>query len=111
MKKKYVKLFEETNTVEKVQELIEQNILVVLHLLPIRFGGSDDYNNIVCVSDIILQLKERCDNLIEELLMDDKVNQYECIPNYKGDSFIPKELVINAKKDDKLVFTQIIDIW
>lgn len=47
---------------------------------------------------LVVTLKERYDDMVEELLKNEKVNGYECRPEYIGNSFIPCSLTVIAKK-------------
>lgn len=66
-----------------------------LYLMPLQFGGVDDVRNIVYVPPIVVELKARYDAMVEDLLVEDKVNGYTASPDYKSASF----LQIVAKKD------------
>ena len=92
-------------------ELAEQGILDPLYCMPLRFNGEESARNRLYVPKGVVELKDRYDDMVESLLRQDKVNGYSCIPQYKGDSFIPSELTIVAKKDGEPVFTETIHIW
>ena len=49
-----------------------------------------------------VELKDRYDDMVEKLLVEDKVNGYSCSPAYKGSSFIPSKIEITAKKMESL---------
>ena len=58
-----------------------------------------------------MALKDRCDYMLEALLRQEKVNGYECRPEYLGKSFVPVKVTVIAKKDGAPVFTESIRIW
>ena len=49
--------------------------------------------------------------MVEQLLRQGKVNGYACTPEYKGDSFVPSRITVEAKMDGKPVFTESVSIW
>lgn len=57
------------------------------------------------------ELKDRYDDMVEDLLVQGKVKGYSCTPQYKGKSFVPSDITIVAKKDGEAVFTETIHIW
>lgn len=63
------------------------------------------------VPPVVVVLKDRYDDMVEDLLIQEKVNGYSCIPEYKEKNFIPSKLTIVAKKDGVSVFTETINIW
>lgn len=63
------------------------------------------------VPPFAVALKERCDDMVEALLRQEKVNGYECRPEYQGKSFVPVKVTVIAKMDGRPVFTESIRIW
>ena len=49
--------------------------------------------------------------MVEELLVKGQVNGHSCTPEYKGKSFIPSKLHVEARKDGNTVFTETINRW
>ena len=103
--------FSDIDTEEKVMELAQKKVLMPLYLMPLRFNGEESASNRLFVPPFAVELKDRYDDMVEELLVDDKVNGYSCSPEYKGKSRIPSKIEITAKKDGNPVFTETIDIW
>ena len=103
--------FTEVDSNEKAVELAKQGILYPLYCMPLRFNGEESAGNRLYVPKAIVELKDRYDDMVENLLVQGKVNAYSCTPQYKGKSFVPSELTIEAKKEGEPVFTQIIHIW
>lgn len=96
---------------EKALELVNKGVLEQLYLMPLRFNGEESETNRLFVPPFVVTLKNRYDDMVEELLRKGQVNGYACTPTYKGDSFIPSKLTIEAKKDGESIFTETINIW
>lgn len=96
---------------EKAVELAGRGILSPLYLMPLRFNGEESDQNRLFVPPVVVELKDRYDDMVEDLLVAGKVNGYSCSPQYKGKSLIPSAITIAAKKDGNPVFTQTIEIW
>ena len=110
-KKKNIINFKEIDTVEKEREAYLKGNLETLYLVDPRFGGAEDPGNILYVPIGVSKIKESYDNIIEELLIQDKVKSYKCIPEYRGKSRIACKLTMIASKDGVEVFKQTIEIW
>ncbi len=103
--------FSKIDSNEKAQELYEKKILAPLYLMPLRFNGQPVLQNTLYVPPVVVTLKDRYDDMVENLLEQEKVNGYECKPEYRDNSFIPCSLTIIAKKDGEEIFTETIKIW
>uniref|UniRef100_UPI0040575FF0 hypothetical protein n=1 Tax=Acetatifactor sp. TaxID=1872090 RepID=UPI0040575FF0 len=103
--------FSEVTSNEKAIELAKKGILAPLYLMPLRFNGEESARNRLFAPPVVVELKDRYDDMVEDLLVQGKVSGYSCTPEYKGDSFIPAKLTIVASKDGTPVFTQTIEIW
>lgn len=103
--------FSKIDSNEKAQELYNKNILAPLYLMPLRFNGQPVRENTLYVPPIVVTLKDRYDDMVEDLLENEKVNGYECKPEYRGNSFIPCSLTVIAKKNGQEVFTETIKVW
>ena len=57
------------------------------------------------------QLLHSLPNPVQQLLRQGKVNGYACTPEYKGDSFVPSRITVEAKMDGRPVFTESVSIW
>lgn len=101
----------EVDSNEKAMELAKKGILSPLYLMPLRFNGEESVRNRLYVPPVIVELKDRYDDIVEDLLVQGKVSGYSCTPEYKGNSFIPSKLTIVASKDGSPVFTETINIW
>lgn len=103
--------FVEIDSNEKVMELVNNGVLQPLYMMPLRFDGKESVRNRIFAPPVIVELKERYDDMIEQLHRQDKVSSYSCIPEYRGKSTIPSKLTIIAGKDGMAVFTETINIW
>lgn len=103
--------FSEIDSNEKAIELANKGVLAPLYLMPLRFNGEESARNRLFVPPVVVELKDRYDDVVEELLVEGKVNGYSCTPEYKGNSFVPAKLTVVAKKDGEPIFTQTIEIW
>ena len=103
--------FNNVDSMDKVKELANQGVLGPLYLMPLRFNGAESAENRVFVPIFVIELKDRYDDMVEKLLIEGKVDGYSCDLEYKGNSKIPSKLYIKAKKGDKLVFNETINIW
>lgn len=111
-KKKETKLdFLQIDSAEKAMSLAEKGLLSPLYLMPLRFNGEESISNRVFVPSIIVELKDRYDDMVEDLLVEGKVDGYSCKVEYKEKSCIPSKLNIIAKMDGKPVFSQTIKVW
>lgn len=96
---------------EKAAELARQGVLAPLYMMPLRFGGEESARNCLFVPPVAVTLKDRCDDMVEDLLRQEKVNGYQCLPEYQGKSFVPVSITVIAKMKGEPVFTQRIRIW
>ncbi len=103
--------FSKVDTTEKVIELEKKGILSPLYLMPLKFNGEASERNRLFVPPFAVELKDRCDHIVETLFVRNKVNGYSCTPTYKGKSFVPSQVTVIARKDDKDVFTYTLRIW
>jgi len=95
----------------EINRLVAYGKLFPLYLMPLKFNGEDIEKNKVYVPKKIVEVKDKVDEMIEELIKKGQVSGYSCNLEYKGNSLVPSKLTVNAKKDDKVVFTETINIW
>ena len=103
--------FPQVDSIEKVMGLARQGNLHPLYCMPLKFNGEKSAENTLYVPKSVVDIKDRYDDVVECLLLQDKVNWYSCTPKYKGSSVIPSELTVEAKKDGVTVFSETIHIW
>lgn len=111
IKQEKVLEFNDVTSNEKALELVKEGRLYPLYLMSLRFNGEESERNRIFVPQIVTELKDRYDDIVENLLKEGKINSYACTPEYKGNSFVPSKLTIEAKKDGQPVFTETINIW
>ncbi len=110
-KKKTQINFEEIDSIAKAKEEYKKGNLEILYLMSPMFGGAEDDSNILYVPIGINKIKESYDNIIADLLEQDKVKSYTCNPEYKGKSCVPSKITITSGKDGQEVFKETINIW
>ena len=103
--------FSDVDSMDKIKELVKQGVLGPLYLMPLRFNGAESEENRIFAPTFVIELKDRYDDMVEKLVEKGKVDGYSCDLEYKGNSKIPSKLYIKAKKDEKTVFSQTINIW
>jgi hypothetical protein len=95
---------------EKALTLVERGELEPLYLMPPEFGGPEAPINIVYVPIGIADVKRGIDlNIIAPLVESGDVQNYSAVPEYRGRSFIPMSIRINAS--DPKRFESEINIW
>ena len=103
--------FPQIDSIEKAVGLARQGNLHPLYCMPLRFNGEESGVNTLYVPKGVVDLKDRYDDVVESLLLEDRMNGYSCTPKYKGSSVVPSEITIEAKKDSVTVFKETIHIW
>jgi len=101
--------FANVDSNEKALALVQKGELVPVYLMSPRFGGVEDVRNVVYAPAIVAELKDKCDDTIEDLLRNGKVKSYSATPQYKGNSFIPSSILITASGESS--FSETINIW
>lgn len=110
-KKRGVVSFGEIDSIEKAKKECEKGNLEQMHIISPIFGGSDDEENILYVPVGINRIKEGYDDIIADLVEREKAKSFDCIPEYRGNSFIPSSITIISSKDGVEVFKQTIKVW
>ncbi|HQV03537.1 MULTISPECIES: hypothetical protein [unclassified Novosphingobium] len=89
---------------------VETGSLVKMFLLPEIFGGEDRKENVVFVPPFAVDQKEELDsNTIRDLIMQRKINSYEAIPSFVGDSLVPSFVTVKVHGPEYFVF--VIKVW
>lgn len=102
--------FSQVDSHEKAIALVEAGELEPLYLMPPEFGGPDAPQNIVYVPMGIADVKRGTDlNIIAPLVESGDVQHYSAVPEYRGGSFIPMAIKIEAS--DPKQFEVEIKIW
>lgn len=66
--------FSEIDSTEKAIELANRGTLSPLYLMPLRFNGEASERNRLFVPPVVVELKDRYDDIVEDLLIQEKVN-------------------------------------
>jgi hypothetical protein len=94
----------------KAEELFRRGELEKLFLIPLEFGGQDISENTLYVPIGVAWVKSGIDNnVIAPLVSEGKISDYNALPEYQGDSFIPIAIKIVASNPGQ--FTTTINIW
>lgn len=102
--------FSNVDTREKALSLVEEGQLEALYLMPPEFGGPEDPGNIVYVPIGIADIKHGIDlNIIAPLVESGDIQNYSAAPEYRGRSYIPMAIKIEAS--DPKRFESEINIW
>lgn len=101
--------YSEVDSLDKALALHRKGELVRMYLFPIDLGGQESELNCVYVPEFAAMLKERFDNLVGDLLEAGKVDSYSAAPEYRGKSFVPSALLLEAKGEGGI--TERIEIW
>ena len=98
-------------TKDDIKQLVTYGKLFPLYLMPLKFNGEDSKKNIVYVPKTIVDLKNKVDDMIEDLITKGQASGYSCNLDYKGKSLVPSKLTVIARKDKDDIFTETINIW
>lgn len=102
--------FSNVDTREKALTMVQQGQLEPLYLMPPEFGGPEDPRNIVYVPIGIADIKRGTDlNIIAPLVQSGDIQNYSAVPEYRGRSFVPMAIKIEAS--DPKRFVSEINIW
>ena len=102
--------FSTIDSLEKAVELFHRGDLEKLLLIPPEFGGEDIPDNTLYVPLGIADVKTGIDNnIIGPLVEEGKITNYEALPEYQGESFVPIAIKIVASEPGD--FTSTINIW
>lgn len=102
--------FSSVNSREKAIAMVEDGTLEPLYLMPPEFGGPDDPRNIVYVPIGIADIKRGTDlNIIAPLIQSGDIQNYSAVPEYRGSSFVPMAIQIEATAPKR--FQSEINIW
>ena len=101
--------FSQADSREKAQALCQQGKLVRIHVFPLEFGGLDGEMNVACVTARAAQEKASIDAEISKLLQAGADLRYRADPKYKGNSFVPSELVVSVS--GSRTFQRSVAVW
>lgn len=102
--------FSDVDSREKAIQLVKEGVLEPLYLMPHEFGGPDDPRNVVYVPVGIAEVKRGTDlNIIAPLVESGDIENYAATPEYRGRSFVPMAVKIEASGTKK--FASEICIW
>lgn len=83
-----------------------------IYLFPIELGGEASERNTVYVPFGVKDIKTKLDGTLIKFAHEGTINKLSIKPIYKGDSFIPSKIAINASNSHtEGNFDTEIDIW
>jgi hypothetical protein len=101
-----------TDSRSKAEVLWRAGELERAHLFPLDGGGEDVDVNVVYVPKVAAEAKAKLDRHIMKLAELGKVADYEAAPEYLGESFVPRRIVVKAMDDaGAVVMLEVIEIW
>ena len=104
--------FSEIDTREKAMALAQEGQLFKVLLFPEELGGADVPQNIVYVPAGIPEVKDKITGTLVSYVQDGLIDQLNVAPVYKGGSFVPSKITINASHSGKSgEFNASIEIW
>jgi len=104
--------FSQVTSQADVRKLAETGELVPIYLFPLSLGGPDMEPNIVHVTPEAAEAKALIDGTIEQMVEDGQLDQMDVRPEYRGDSFVPSRIVIEAwNSQGEGRFEPTIEVW
>ncbi len=104
--------FASINSLKSAQAGARQGLLARVFLLPAELGGSDVPENIVYVPVESKNIKDQFTRELLDLYRSGSINKVSVVPSYKGDSFVPSQILVSAWLDEKpLHYERVINIW
>ena len=96
--------------VESAKAYYDRGLLRKVYLFPLELGGPDAEANIFYAPKAAALQKKAIDSNIAGLAQQGLITGYSAKPEYKGSSFIPAALAIEATGEDRVV-SERIEIW
>lgn len=88
--------FSHINSKQAMMAEYQKGNLEAMYLFPIELGGEKAEINTIYVPFGIKDIKAKLDNTLMKFAHEGTINKLSVNPVYKGDSFIPSKIVINA---------------
>ncbi|WP_285711529.1 hypothetical protein [Erythrobacter oryzae] len=104
--------FTAVESLEAAQDLAKAGTLVPVLLFPVEVGGPDVPPNTVYITPEAAAERAKALATIIALLEQDKLDQMDVKPAFKGKSFVPSTIVMKAwhtRRDEKFEVT--IHVW
>ncbi|MBL0730739.1 DNA/RNA non-specific endonuclease [Piscinibacter sp. HJYY11] len=97
------------DTRDKAQALHRSGKLQRAHLFPLAAGGQDAEVNVIYIPEKSANEKARIDSEILKMAASGATVRYSAKPVYKGNSFVPSQLVISVTGAQNTQY--VVDIW
>ena len=101
--------YAQADTRDKVQALHRSGKLQRVHLFPLAAGGQDAEINVIYIPEKSAAEKATIDSQILKLAADGAAVRYNARPIYKGNSFVPSQLVISVTGAQ--IAQYVVNIW
>lgn len=93
--------FSEVKTLAAAKRLAAKGVLVKILYFPAEVGGGTNPENIGYVTPEAAQAKAMIDGTIVRFSREHLIDNLTITPDYKGDSFVPSRIVIDATHSKK----------
>ncbi len=104
--------YAQADTRSKAETLWREGLLERVHLFPLAGGGEDIDLNVVYLPKPAALAKAELDERVLKMAGEGHVADYEAAPEYHGDSFVPKRIVVRAMAaDGRVVVHETIEVW
>ncbi len=101
-----------TDSRAEAEKLWRDGVLERAHLFPLDGGGEDVDVNVVYVTKHAAEAKSALDRKILKLAEQGRVADYEAAPEYIGESFVPRRIVVKAMAlDGTTLIHEVIEVW
>ncbi|WP_422343120.1 hypothetical protein [Parasphingorhabdus sp.] len=104
--------FSDVTSIESAQALAKEGKLVKILLFPAEFGGEEMPGNVVYVPPEASEAKDLLTGTMIRYYEEGLIDKLEVNAEYKGDSFIPSRILMEASHSSKEgKFNPTIDVW
>jgi hypothetical protein len=104
--------FSQVKSVAAAQALADRGKLVRVLAFPAELGGQDVPENVVYITPEAAEARALIIGTLQRFAKQGLIDNLTVTPEYKGDSFVPSRLVINATSSKKAgAFNPTIEVW
>jgi hypothetical protein len=104
--------FSHVTSQDDAQALAAEGKLARVLLFPAELGGQDVPPNAVYITPEAAEARELIIGSLQRFAAEGLIDKLNVKPEYKGDSFVPSKLVINASHSERDgSFNPTIEVW
>lgn len=106
--------FTAVTTKAAANRLVRSGRLVKIHLVPTELGGpAKDRYNIVYITPEAAEARELLISTLETDLEEEKIDQMQIVPDYKGTSIVPTRIRFMAWHSERKggEFAVVLEVW